>query len=241
VNASTAGKLSVPHEDDGSNGQATAVVATKEPKTNKLQAREDTKATLQYIGLEMSESPWLFREIGGESHQVDRLTLIGGELVSYHLNSKGQVDFLEASISDRTASSDRFSSVAQWQDRISAAELEQRLARVRIKVGRIERVEPVAFSSSSRVTEVEISGDEGSARLRRPQIRAVLGLKEYMFVVDRETDARGEVVAFVFTGRGWGHGVGLCQTGAYGLAKEGYTYVAILQKYYTAVRLQKLY
>jgi stage II sporulation protein D len=49
------------------------------------------------------------------------------------------------------------------------------------------------------------------------------------------------VVAFLFTGRGWGHGVGMCQTGAYGLAKEGYSYTAILQKYYTGVKLQKMY
>jgi len=47
--------------------------------------------------------------------------------------------------------------------------------------------------------------------------------------------------AFVFTGRGWGHGVGMCQVGAYGLAKEGYSFSAILQKYYTGIKLQKMY
>jgi stage II sporulation protein D len=188
-------------------------------------------------GVEISDGAWLFRNLGGESHQVDRLTLIGGERVAYHLNANGQVDFLEASISDRSASSDRFSSVAQWQERIPIDELQQRMARARVNVGRLERIEPVAFSSSSRVTEVEVVGDESRARLRRPQIRAALGLKEYLFVVDRETDARGQVVAFVFTGRGWGHGVGMCQTGAYGLAKDGYSYTAILQKYYTGVKL----
>jgi stage II sporulation protein D len=69
----------------------------------------------------------------------------------------------------------------------------------------------------------------------------VLGVKEYLFVVDRETDEQGRLVAFVFTGRGWGHGVGMCQVGAYGLAKEGYSFSAILQKYYTGIKLQKMY
>jgi stage II sporulation protein D len=192
-------------------------------------------------GVEISDRAWLFRNLGGESHQVDRLTLIGGERISYHLNAKGQVDFLEASVSDRTASSDRFSSVAQWRERITVLDLQQRLARAGINVGKPENVEPVAFSSSSRVTEIEVTGDETHARLRRSKIRAVLGLKEYLFVVDRETDAGGEVVAFVFTGRGWGHGVGMCQTGAYGLALEGYSYSAILQKYYTGVKLRRMY
>jgi stage II sporulation protein D len=91
------------------------------------------------------------------------------------------------------------------------------------------------------VLEVEVIGDEGRSRLRGPQIRNTLGLKENLFVVDRELDSRGRVTAFVFTGRGWGHGVGLCQVGAYGLAREGYSYTAILQKYYTGVRVQKLY
>src|SRR5262249_28660548 len=127
------------------------------------------------------------------------------------------------------------------QERVSADEIQQRLERAGIKVGRVERIEPISFSSSSRVTQVEVTGNEGSYRLRRPNIRTVLGLKEYLFVVDREIDSYGKVVGFVFTGRGWGHGVGMCQIGAFGLAKEGYSYSDILKKYYTGITLQKRY
>ncbi|HXU10163.1 MAG TPA: hypothetical protein VN743_14295, partial [Blastocatellia bacterium] len=190
---------------------------------------------------EIAEDAWLFRKLGDASYAVDRLSLAGGERVTYHLNKDGQVDFLEASVSGRGAASDRFTNIAQWQERVAISDLQQRLAAARVKVGKIENIEPVAFSSSSRVTEVEITGDKGQARIRRPQIRSVLGVKEYLFVVDRETDAEGRLVAFVFTGRGWGHGVGMCQVGAYGLAKEGYAFSAILQKYYTGIKLQKMY
>ncbi len=44
---------------------------------------------------------------------------------------------------------------------------------------------------------------------------------------------------FVFTGHGYGHGVGLPQWGAYGLAKEGWTYDRILAHYYTGTTLGK--
>jgi stage II sporulation protein D len=203
--------------------------------------RQGSQRNVQSNSVEVSDQASLFRSLGGESHQVDRLTLIGGERVIYHLNAKGQVDFLEASISNRSASSDRFSSVAQWQERITVEDLQQRFARIRINVGQVDKIEPLSFSSSSRVTELEVTGDDGRARLGRSQIRAALGLKEYLFVVDRETDARGQLVAFVFTGRGWGHGVGMCQTGAYGLAKEGYSSTAILQRYYAGVKLQRVY
>ena len=205
------------------------------PSTTREPSRRGQQTTL-----EISEDVWLFRNLGGQSYQVDRLNIIGGERAVYHLNAKGKVDFLEASTSDRSAASDRFSSVAQWQERISAEDLQQRLMRAGVDVGRLEGIEPVSFSSSNRVNELEITGEDGRARLRRSQIRS-LGLKEYLFVVDRETDERGRTVAFVFTGRGWGHGVGMCQTGAYGLAREGYSHTAILQRYYTGVKLRKLY
>jgi SpoIID/LytB domain protein len=240
VNASGTGRLASSRQDDSVKNKP-GNIAGKETANAVSVPREVSPQDLRRAGVEIADGAWLFRNIGGESHQVDRLRLIGGERVTYHLDSKGRVDFLEASISDRTASSDRDSSVAQWQERIPIEELQRRFTRARINVGRIEKIEPVAFSSSGRVTEVELSGDESRTRLRRTQIRAALGLKEYLFVVDRETDTRGQVVAFVFTGRGWGHGVGMCQTGAYGLAKAGYSYTAILRKYYTGVTLHKIY
>jgi stage II sporulation protein D len=192
-------------------------------------------------GFEIDKSAWLFRSIAGESYAVDHLTLIGGERVKYHLNAAGRVDFLEAAPSERGASSDRFSSVAQWRERVTTEEMRRRLSRSRVNVGDIEEIVPVTFGTSNRVLELDVVGPEGRSRLRGPQIRNTLGLKENLFVVDRELDSRGRVTAFVFTGRGWGHGVGMCQTGAYGLAKEGYSYTAILQKYYTGVRVQKVY
>ncbi|MCM2270833.1 MAG: hypothetical protein NDJ75_12080, partial [Thermoanaerobaculia bacterium] len=43
-----------------------------------------------------------------------------------------------------------------------------------------------------------------------------------------------------FTGRGWGHGVGMCQTGAFGMARRGYDFRTILQHYYSGVRVARL-
>jgi len=209
---------------------------TKDSETRRAALRDT-----DLDGFEMESAAWLFRRFGDESYSVDRLTLVGGERVTYHLNTAGRVDFLEANLAERGASSDRFSSVAQWQERISAEDMLRRLERARVSVGQLESITPVAFSDSNRVIEVEITGLDGSARLRGPQIRSQLGLKENLFVVDRELDSRGRVTAFIFTGRGWGHGVGMCQVGAYGLARDGYSYTAILQKYYTGVKVQKIY
>ena len=40
---------------------------------------------------------------------------------------------------------------------------------------------------------------------------------------------------FTIVGRGWGHGIGMCQYGAYGYAKHGWRYKAILKHYYTGI------
>ena len=207
----------------------------RDNSTNRLAGRQ----TLD--GLEVEPGAYLFRRFGDAGYAVDRLTLVGGESVIYHMDSAGRVDFLEATPSERGASSDRFSSVAQWQERISAEEVRRRLARAGVNVGPLDSLTPTEFTESSRVIEIEVAGPDGTTSLRGPQLRSVLGLKENLFVVDREFDARGRVTAFVFTGRGWGHGVGMCQVGAYGLARDGYSYTQILQKYYTGVRVQKVY
>ena len=44
---------------------------------------------------------------------------------------------------------------------------------------------------------------------------------------------------FVFTGKGWGHGVGLCQVGSFGMAQAGSTFDRILQHYYTGISLRQ--
>jgi SpoIID/LytB domain protein len=203
--------------------------------------RDGSQRDLKPSGIEIAEGAWLFRNLGGESFAVDRLMLIGGERVIYHLNSAGQADFLEASVSAQSASSDRPSIIGGWQERLTVEEIKQRLGRSRVNVGQLENVEPVAFSTSNRVSELEVTGDQGHSRLRGRQITSALGLKETLFVVTVEKDARGRVVAFVFTGQGWGHGVGMCQHGASELAKDGYSYTSILQKYYSGVKLQKIY
>ncbi|HOV62894.1 MAG TPA: amidase, partial [Spirochaetia bacterium] len=44
---------------------------------------------------------------------------------------------------------------------------------------------------------------------------------------------------FIFKGAGWGHGVGMCQSGAAGMANAGYSSEAILAHYYPQAVLKK--
>ena len=87
----------------------------------------------------------------------------------------------------------------------------------------------------------EIIGTSGRRTVRALRLRTLLGLRDSQFSFDIERNAQGEVLGMMFYGRGWGHGVGMCQVGAYGMALEGATYEEILKKYYKGIELKKLY
>ena len=84
-------------------------------------------------------------------------------------------------------------------------------------------------------------GLRNRVNVRGGRIRSALGLREQLFVIDRILGAGDRVTGFVFVGRGWGHGVGMCQYGAYGLAKQGLNVEQILKTYYTGIELTRFY
>ncbi len=177
----------------------------------------------------------LYRGLDGSRSAVSRLALVSGDDVRFVLR-QGQVVLLEALHSRLGVAADHGSRYYRWQVRKTPEELGQSLARYG-SVGRIRDIEPLRIGSSGRVVELRVVGDQGERLLHGLEIRRGLGLRENLFVLERERDASGAVRRFVFTGKGWGHGVGLCQVGAYGMARAGKSYEEILRHYYTGIRL----
>jgi stage II sporulation protein D len=63
-----------------------------------------------------------------------------------------------------------------------------------------------------------------------------------LFDIEAEVDPRTkEPLAFIAYGGGFGHGVGMCQTGAAGMAEKGYTFDQILSRYYQEIELTRWY
>jgi peptidoglycan hydrolase-like amidase len=191
--------------------------------------------------LDVEREARLFRVLGEESYAVDRLGVRGNERVTYHLNHLGRIDFLEVQVAERDESHNHVADKAKWNEALSAEEVQRRLLRSRIDVGEIQDIVPVAYGASRRVVELDITGTERTIQLRGQQIKNALGLKDNPMVIERERAANGQATQFVFNGRGNGHGVGMCQMGAMRLAKQGQSYIGILQKYYTNVSVQKIY
>ncbi|HET6976169.1 MAG TPA: SpoIID/LytB domain-containing protein [Pyrinomonadaceae bacterium] len=191
--------------------------------------------------IRVNPDAFLFRFLGERPYAVSSVALVGGEPVNYHLAPNGQIDFLEVRPAPNGAAADRMSPFANWTKSLSVAQVQARLARAARGIGSIVDLRVVARGASHRVTDLEIAGTSGTAHVRGGRIRSALGLREQLFVIDREYDDAGRVSEFTFVGRGWGHGVGMCQVGAYGLAKQGWTSEQILKAYYSGIEITRIY
>lgn len=147
---------------------------------------------------------------------------------------------------------------ARWTRAIPAKALEDKLDR-KFKIGRLRGLRVLRRVPSGHVKSLLIIGSKSSKILRDEMaIRSLLGvgsLRSTMFVLDTEyrkeaSPAKGKKGAkgaptlvpetFVFRGGGWGHAVGLCQSGAMGRAESGQDYETIVRAYFVGVDIGRL-
>jgi stage II sporulation protein D len=128
---------------------------------------------------------------------------------------------------------ERESSWTEWVRRVSARELARRMSQ-RVAGTEVRDLVVTKRSAAGRVIEMRVVTDAAEITLRGFDVRQALELPDLLFTFSRARGPQGEP-EFVFLGRGWGHGVGLCQNGAYGMALAGASYDAILRHYYTRV------
>jgi stage II sporulation protein D len=110
-----------------------------------------------------------------------------------------------------------------------------------LNIGEAKSIRVVERGPSERPINTEIIGTRGRTTVRALRIRTLLGLRDSLFYFDEERNAQGDLIGMTFYGTGWGHGVGMCQVGAYGMAMDGATYDEILKAYYTGIDLKKMY
>ena len=116
----------------------------------------------------------------------------------------------------------------EWTKTFSNSELSQSL-----KIGNIKSIVPDKTTQFGSVVSITVSGDR-SQTFTGSQLRTALKLRSLRFTITPVPDG------VTFNGRGYGHGLGMSQWGAYNLAKKGQDYVSILAHYYHGVDLKKV-
>lgn len=132
----------------------------------------------------------------------------------------------------------------RWTVEADAAELAERLAARGDAIGRVLAIEPVERGISGRLVTVRFVGEDGEVEVG-PElaIRQVWDppLRSAAFVVTPVGEEGEAPESFTLQGAGYGHGVGLCQTGAMARAIDGQDYRTILTHYYTDAEVVSLY
>lgn len=119
----------------------------------------------------------------------------------------------------------------RWKVHFNRKELSELVSRRSgIDFGEVRSMEPLERGGSGRISRLRINGSVRTAVIGKElMIRKILSethLKSSAFDLEWNGDE------LTLSGRGWGHGVGLCQIGAAVMAHQGYDYRQILEHYY---------
>ena len=117
-----------------------------------------------------------------------------------------------------------------WERRIQITEIERALNMSGIKVISIK-----SYTSTKRVKQLNITSDAKITTINATDLRKALGwsrLPSTNFTIVREGDS------MIFEGKGYGHGVGLCQWSTQEMAREGKNYKEILSFFYPGTIIQ---
>lgn len=144
--------------------------------------------------------------------------------------------------------SNRFRWTEQWDRASLLASLNQGLIEEGHTAGPVTRVEFLGLTGrtqSGRAEALEVRSDAGVHRVPGDRVRRVLRpdpdriLNSAAITLYPQGD--GEVTGLRVDGQGWGHGIGMCQVGAMGRARDGHSYRDILSAYYSGTTIVRLY
>lgn len=128
----------------------------------------------------------------------------------------------------------------RWTRVVMPEDIAAKISRKR-DIGRIKKIQILERNASGRVQKLRFVGSKDNITLTKEhEIRKYPGLgslRSTLFVMDT-VFKDGTPESFIFSGGGWGHGVGFCQSGAAGRAESGENYSAILKAYFPTTAIK---
>ena len=124
-----------------------------------------------------------------------------------------------------------------WNWTVTAESLGRSLASAGFPEAQVREIKIQERSASQRVLRLVVRGDRSQTPFSGKDFRRFLGfdrVRSTQFTVKKENGL------FFFSGLGWGHGAGVCQWGAKGMAEAGADYRTILKYYYRGIELGKI-
>ena len=178
----------------------------------------------------------IYRRLGDRLQEYREVPVLLGDRATVITNAKKQPVALIVVANYDGTSFDRTSSFANWTRSYRADELVPTINR-RNPITQLVDLKPLTIDASQRIRDMEVTAEGGRKFvLKGLPVRWSLNVPDNLFVFTKTKDPDG-VDRYTFFGKGWGHGTGMCQVGAYGMAFRGWTYDRILKNYYTGVEI----
>jgi len=130
---------------------------------------------------------------------------------------------------------DKESPYYKWQREIPLKHFEAALRKNHLLMGSLATLTPYIKSPEGRVKEIRILHSRGQLFLKGEEVRRVMG---YSVLPSTLFDVVSIGRDIIMQGKGFGHGVGLCQWGTKVQAEHGKTFVDILKYYYTGIQIE---
>src|SRR5581483_1875966 len=125
----------------------------------------------------------------------------------------------------------------RWTWLVTAKEIEKKIP----GIGHIRRLTVPRRSTAGWAGELLVEGELGNREFKADIIRRYLGgIRSNLIWIEPQFNPKGWPEEFMIYGGGWGHGVGMCQVGCYGLAKAGKDCGEILRHYFPKGSIEKL-
>ncbi|MGC8867100.1 MAG: SpoIID/LytB domain-containing protein, partial [Elusimicrobiales bacterium] len=105
-------------------------------------------------------------------------------------------------------------------------------------VSKIKNIRIYSKDKSGRAIKLLISTDKGNIRVEAKDLREFIGTFDIKSTFISKIEKRS--LGFKIYGRGWGHGIGLCQDGAKKMADLGFNYKKILEFYYPGSKIMNI-
>mgnify|MGYP002732728787 CR=1 FL=1 len=127
------------------------------------------------------------------------------------------------------------SGVKEWTAEFTAKEVGKAAADAGVRTGDVTTIEVGDKSGSGRAVNFVVNGKTVSA----PALRIALGASKIKSTLVKDVSVKGDTITF--TGSGYGHGVGMSQWGAYGMAEDGKNAEEIVKHYFKDVSVVSLW
>ncbi|MFQ5685732.1 MAG: SpoIID/LytB domain-containing protein [Candidatus Scalindua sp.] len=126
----------------------------------------------------------------------------------------------------------------RWKTNLKKDEIERKLNSAKFNVKNITKIVTEKNGQGGHSSQIRIEHSGRTKRMNANEFRLIVGpniLRSTAFKVKNNGNS------LIFDGRGWGHGVGLCQYGTQGMANSGFKWYDILKHYYPGIDLVKIY